>query len=358
MLIFRYLAKEVFITLVALTSILMLIFMSNQVVIYLNRAASGIIPGMLVMKLMMLELPNLLSLLLPLGFYFALLLAYGRLYADSEMVVLQACGWGTGHLVRCSLLMALIVALITGAMILIAPSIYYQRAKLLNTTGVKTLIQTIVPGHFRVLGNGHDAFYVESMNNAHTQAKHIFLVRSTETAGQKAWQVLWANRAQVDADKVTGEATLAFLDGKYYQGTPGQADYQVATFERYQAHLPSPEVSVKHDIRTEPLRALWPLNNVDRKKAAELQWRISIPLMAFPLALVGIPLSRVNPRAGKYAKLLPAVVLCVVYANFMFISRDWIAAGKVPPWIGMWWLHGAVMILGLLLIWRNKRVLS
>lgn len=354
MLVFRYLAKEVFITLVALTCILVLIFMSNQVVIYLNRAASGIIPGMLVMKLMMLELPNLLSLLLPLGFYFALLLAYGRLYADSEMTVLQACGWGTGQLIRCSLLMALVVASVTAAMIFTNPSIAYQRAKLLQTTGVQTLIQTIVPGHFRAMRGGQDAFYVESMNNSHTKAKHIFLVRTMEQEGRKAWGVLWADQASVTTDKASGEASLAFLDGQYYQGSPGQADYKMATFKRYEASLPHPEVTVKNDIRTVPLHTLWPLNNPDRKKAAELQWRLSIPLMAFPLALIGIPLSRVNPRAGKYAKLLPAVVLCVLYANFMFVMRDWIAASKVPPWVGMWWLHILVASLGLFLIWRKK----
>ena len=91
MILFRYLAKEVGTTLIALTSILILIFMSNQMILYLNGAANGRIPGGLVLKLMMLELPNLLCLLLPLGFYFSILVAYGRLYADSEMVVLQAC---------------------------------------------------------------------------------------------------------------------------------------------------------------------------------------------------------------------------------------------------------------------------
>lgn len=358
MLIFRYLAKEVFLTLVALTTILMLIFMSNQVVIYLNRAASGIIPGMFVAKLMMLELPNLLSLLLPLGFYFALLLAYGRLYADSEMTVLQACGYGTAQLIRTSFIMALIVAIITGSMIFMAPSIYEKRAKLLNTTGIKTLIQTIIPGHFRLIGNGENTFYVESMNNAHTRAKHIFLARTTPQGEQKNWQILWADQAEIHTNQNTGETSLSFRNGRYYQGTPGQANYRVATFNEYHAHLPQPEISAKHDIRTESFQSLWPINNPDKKKAAELQWRISIPLMAFPLALISIPLSRVNPRAGKYAKLLPAVILCVVYANFMFISRDWIAAGKISPWIGMWWLHAVVFFLGMILIWRSQKTSS
>lgn len=356
MLIFRYLAKEVLVTLIALTSILLLIFMSNQVVIYLNRAASGIIPGMLVMKLMMLELPNLLSLLLPLGFYFALLLAYGRLYAESEMTVLQACGFGYGQLLKHSFIMALIVACVTAAMIWMSPLIAYQRAKLLQTTGVQTLIQTIIPGRFRAIQNGQDVFYVESMNHQHTKAHNLFLARSSEEQGKKQWDVLWADKAFVQTDRATGEAYLILEEGRKYQGIPGQADYQIATFKRYQTRLPHPDMTVKNDIRTVSFVDLWPFNNNNLKKAAELQWRISIPLMVFPLTLVGVPLSRVNPRAGKYAKLLPAIVLCVVYANFMFISRNWIMAGKIPIWLGMWWLHGLVALLGLWLIWRNRGV--
>lgn len=354
MILFRYLAKEVGMTLVALTSILILIFMSNQVVIYLNRAASGVIPGMLVMQLMMLELPNLLSLLLPLGFYFALLLAYGRLYADSEMVVLQACGYSSMRLLRHTLGMALIVALITAGMISLSPLIAYQRAKLLQTTGLQTLIQTIIPGRFRAVMNDQFVFYIEAMNTKHTQAHGVFVAKRAQHGDQSSWDVLTAQHAMAKKDKVTGEEYLILTDGKHYQGQPGQADYQIASFRQYEARLPHQNTLVKLDIRTVPFHELLPFNNPDHVRAAELQWRVSIPLMVFSLTMVGVPLSRVNPRAGKYAKLLPGVILAVLYANFMFISRDWVAGNKVPLWLGMWWLHALVILFGLGLLWRQR----
>jgi lipopolysaccharide export system permease protein len=357
-LIFRYLAKEVFITLIALTSILLLIFMSNQVVIYLNRAASGTIPGMLIVKLMMLELPNLLGLLLPLGFYVALLVAYGRMYAESEMTVLQACGYGPNQLLKHTFIMAFFVALVTGVMVWASPVIAFERAKLLQTTGIQTLIQTIVPGRFRALSGGQQVFYVESMNREHTLAKHIFLARLVPHDDKQQWDVVWADKAYVKTDPISNEDYIILENGKKYQGTPGQADYQVAEFARYKARLPHPNVVVKNDIRTVGLKTLLPFNNADRKKAAELQWRISVPLMVLTLTLVGVPLSRVNPRAGKYAQLLPAIVLYIIYANFMFIARDWLAAGKVSIWVGMWWIHLVVAMIGFMLIWRNRVKLS
>lgn len=356
MLIFRYLSKEVCVTLVALTAILMLIFMSNQVVIYMNRAASGNIPGMLIMKLMLLELPNLLSLLLPLGFYVALLLAYGRLYAESEMTVLQACGYGPGKLLQHSLIMALVVAVVTSGMMLASPWIAYQRAKVLQTTGIQTLIQTLLPGRFRSLpGSGNQVFYVEYIRPDHLQAKNIFFARTTEQSGMPQWDVIWAEQALLNTDPQTHEDHVILINGKKYQGQPGSSAYQVARFESYKHRLPHPDQSVKNDLRTEKFRALWPMNNPDLKKAAELQWRLSVPLMVFVLTLVAVPLSRVNPRSGKYAKLLPAILLYIFYANFMFIARDWIISGKIPWWIGMGWLHLMVAMIGVTLMFLNAR---
>lgn len=356
MIIFRYLAKEVLITLIALTGILMLIFLSNQFVQYLNRAASGAIPGMIIMKLMMLELPNLMGLLLPLGFYMALLLAYGRLYAENEMTILRACGYGPQQLLKHSFIMASFIAVsVAILMIWVSPYIAVERAKLLRSTGVQTLIQTIMPGRFHAINSGQQIFYVQSMNRDHSKADQIFLAKKSNKKEKTQWDILWADQAYAETDPQTLEEYIVLHNGKEYQGTPGEADYQIAQFADYKARLPHPRIrSLNEDLRTIAFRHLLPFNNSDPRKAAELQWRISIPLMVFVLTLVAVPLSRVNSRSGKFAKLLPAVIIYILYANFMFVARDAIASGKIPLWIGMSWIHLLVLIIGLLLIWRNQ----
>ncbi|MCL5272354.1 MAG: LPS export ABC transporter permease LptF [Gammaproteobacteria bacterium] len=355
MIIFRYLAKEVFLTLIALTAILMLIFLSNQFVQYLNRAASGSIPGVIIMKLMMLEMPNLMGLLLPLGFYIALLLAYGRLYAESEMTVMVACGYGPKQLLKHSFIMATVVAVLVAAvMIWASPLIATERAKLLRTTGIKTLIQTIMPGRFHAINGGQQVFYVQSMSRDHTKAEQVFLAKNTVHDNKVQWDVLWADKAFAETDPESGEEYIVLQNGKEYQGTPGHADYQVAEFVDYKTRLPHPIVRINEDIRTAKTWSLFPLNNPDLQKAAELQWRLSIPLMVLTLTFVAVPLSRVSPRSGKYAKLLPAIIIYILYANFMFVARDAITTGTIPLWIGMGWIHLLVVLLGLFLIWRNQ----
>lgn len=354
-LIFRYLAKEVFITLAALTVILLLIFMSNQFVQYLNRAANGQIPVLIIMKLMMLELPNLMSLLLPLGFFVAVLIAYGRLYAESEMTVLMACGYSPNDLLKHSMIMASFLAFFVALVMLwISPLISMERARLLRTTGVKTLIQTLVPGRFQSVSHGRLVFYTEYMNKNHDKAGPIFLAKQQDKKDGKSWTILLADKASLKEDTTTNEDYLVLEKGREYEGVPGTANYQVAYFTKAKQRLPHEQFEPLDDMRNLKTRDLLPWVTKDLKKAAEFQWRLSIPLMVFTLTLVAVPLSRVNPRSGKFAKLLPALVFFIIYANFLFVARNWVGLGKIPAWVGLWWLHLFAAFLGLLLIWHNK----
>lgn len=328
--------------------------MSNQLVGYLNRAANGQIPGMFIMQLMMLELPNLMSLLLPLGFYVSVLVAYGRLYAENEMIVLQACGYGPNQLLKHTLIMALVVAsLVLVMMVWLSPLIATERAHLLRTSGVQVLIKTIVPGRFNALNDGKQIFYIEEMDRDKSKAENAFFAFADKHDDNK-WGILWADKGVSYTDADSNEDYITLERGHFYQGVPGQALYQVMKFDRYNTRLPHPDVSLKEDMRTVKTARLLPFNNPDKAKAAELQWRFSIPLMVVTLALLAVPLSRVNPRSGKFAKLLPAILLFIIYANLMFVIRDWLTANKIPLWLGVWWLHALAVFLGVMLMWRNK----
>jgi len=191
------------------------------------------------------------------------------------------------------------------------------------------------------------------MSRNHQKANNIFLARQVIQDKQPHWEVLWANQAFAQTDTKSKEDYLILANGSQYEGLPGRADYRVLNFEQYKARLPHPTVELKNDTRTIKTKNLWPLLNPDKYKAAELQWRFSIPLMVLILTLIAIPLSKANARSGKFAKLLPAIILYIFYANLMFIARNWMISGKISPVVGMWWVHLTILLIGLLLIWRN-----
>ena len=114
MVVSKYLAKEVYASLSVVTVVLLLIFLSQQFIRYLTRAAAGKISGAVVLKIMSIQIPYLLGLLLPIGLFLGILLAYGRLYVDNEMTVLSACGFSKSQLVKITIVHSVLVMLIVG----------------------------------------------------------------------------------------------------------------------------------------------------------------------------------------------------------------------------------------------------
>jgi len=88
---------------------------------------------------------------------------------------------------------------------------------------------------------------------------------------------------------------------------------------------------------------------------AQLQFRVSTPLMALVLTLLAVPLSRLRPRQGRYARVGFAIVAYFVYSNLLSAAKVWVDKGDLPPQIGVWWVHLAALALGLYLVARQGR---
>jgi lipopolysaccharide export system permease protein len=87
---------------------------------------------------------------------------------------------------------------------------------------------------------------------------------------------------------------------------------------------------------------------------AELQWRISVILLIPVLTLLAVPLSKVDPRQGRFARLVPAALLYGLYFMLLQVSRDAVEDGSLSPVIGMWWVHLIFVGAGLALMWRDR----
>ena len=104
---------------------------------------------------------------------------------------------------------------------------------------------------------------------------------------------------------------------------------------------------------------LW--NSTNPLYKAELQWRFTVPVATFILAMIALPLSHTTPRSGKYANLALAILLYLVYSNLLSVGKNWIAKERVSVWVGTWWVHIAALILLFVLLkfgrrWLKRRV--
>jgi lipopolysaccharide export system permease protein len=141
-----------------------------------------------------------------------------------------------------------------------------------------------------------------------------------------------------------GDRFIVMLDGRRYEGVPGEADYRVMEFERYEARVESTAseepVPTHKSLSTPAL-----LQNPSDANRGELVWRVGIPLSALILALLAIPMSFVNPRAGRSVNLLFALLAYLVYQNLISVSQARVAQGRLDFSMGWWLVHAAVLVV-------------
>ena len=285
-------------------------------------------------------------------------MTYSRLYADSEMRVMQACGLSMQRLVEMTGYFALIVTLIILILMLwVNPIIVVQKDKLLTQGGAANILDALMPGRFQILNGGRQVVYVEKITRDHKQADNLFMAdqgKTKPTDKTKSWTVLSAAEGSQMTNHKTHERFVIATDGYRYEGVPGQNNYQIIQFKKYVTRLPNIAANTNRQeqaaLSTQKLFKTYHNPNA----AAELQWRISIPLSAFILALLAVPLSQVKPRHGRYSMLLPAILIYVVYMNLLFVARNFVEQKMVPLGIGIWWVHLLVIVIFLIYFFARR----
>lgn len=311
-----------------MTIILTLILFTNQFVAYLNKAASGSIPAIFVLRLIAFEMPNLLSILLPFSFYISIILTYGHLYCENEMLVLQSCGFSSARLLFYSLLIASCIVFIVTFLVYINPGMSAKRVKLLDMRGAEAFIQTLSPKHFHSFSNTPgQVIYMDSINRARTSAKDLFIAQmNLDGAHRWRWQIITAKNLKFL--KKSNEPAEILLDkGQIYRLSFKNLNDQYGVFEKLSLKLPLPTFDEKLDLRNWPFKKLWQKRKESPSYNAEIQWRFSIVIMAWVLTFIAVPICRISPRKGKFSKLLPAILVFLAYIEALFYWREQLAWG-------------------------------
>lgn len=351
MVIARYISKEIFQTFCAIVFILMFIAISNKFVMFLAKAASGKLPTGLLFKVVGLFIPELFAILAPVAMFVAILFTFSRLHADSEIAVLLTSGCSWAQLVRITLSIAAVVAVIVAAInIFVVPAISSERAQLLAEGQATGVINAIVPGRFQTIDDSDQlVFYVENIL-PDGQLHNIFIAQQPKSDGtdpNKPITVVTAKTAQLKQHN-SQEYYLVLHDGYRYVGKPGAADYAVTSFGEYGRQLKYAAGAVPSNENMRSSKEL--LKSKEPVDKAEWQWRMAMPIAVMLLSLIAIPLAKVQPRQGRYAKFLPAVLIYMLYYNLMTIARRSIANGKLPEFPGMWAVHVILLICGVILL--------
>lgn len=352
MLLKRYLTKEISYTFSGVILVVLLIAVSNKFVKLVSKLSMGEISPEILLQFLLFQIPDLLAFLLPIGLFLAILLSFGRLFADNEIPVMFACGVSWQKLLKVSMRLALVVMILTAIFTCyFSPKLALARERLLHQKGPAMLLQALIPGKFHALNNRY-VFYVADKSEQGLQ--QIFVAKFDDEMGAaKTWQVVTALSGNALA-KENGLIYLQLEKGHQYKGVPTDNEYTLVAFDEYEKLIT--ENNFTDDLlshRTRPTQSLW--QNPTPLNLSELQWRLSIPLSALILTLIAVPLSATSPRQGRFGKFFAASILCIIYFNLLTISKRWVAQGVISPWLGVWWVHLLFLALGFFLLFRVSR---
>jgi len=346
----RYIFRETCASWLAVTGVLLVILLTNQLAAVLGRAAEQGFPPGAVLELVALGTIQNVSVLLPVGLMLGVMLAFGRLYHDSEMTAVQACGVRSRYVYGPVLLLALVLAALVAVLTLhFAPQAAGDIQQLRQRAMQAGEFAPVVPGRFRSFG-GSTVLYAESIDDS-GELRKVFVKR----ARGDRHEVALADRArhEISADGQLHIVTL--YDGERHEGVPGSAEFRILRFAENVIPIRVPtEISATPKVEAWSMAELLSAN--DPLARAELQWRFVAPLMVLLLAVLAVPLSKLRPRQGRYARMWMAIALYFIYFSLASTARVWLEKETVPVALGLWWVHALVVMVMLGILWLPRRL--
>ncbi len=329
-------------------SVLLAITLTTLLTRLLGQAAGGSLESGAVLAFLGFSVLNYLPVLLSLTLFIAVLMTLSRSFRDSEMVVWFSSGLSMTAWIRPVMYFAApLVTAIALLSLVLSPWAVRKSDELMQQIESRNDVSTVSPGVFKESRQTERVYFVEGFAGAQNAVRNIF-VQSVE---QQKLGVVVAQRGYQETAP-NGDKFLVLQNGRRYEGKAGSPEYKIVEFQRYamriepfEAKLAAP--SSKSLSTPALLRDRTPAN------LAELQWRIGLPVSGAILALLAIPLSFVNPRAGRSLNLMLALLTYMVYSNLLSISQAWVAQQKVTPATGLWAVHAGMLAILLFLFYRR-----
>ncbi|HWZ54948.1 MAG TPA: LPS export ABC transporter permease LptF [Verrucomicrobiae bacterium] len=301
--------------------------------------------------------PGILSLTLPMGVLIGVLIALGRLSADSELIAMSALGMGRRRLL-----------VPVGILALGATAITFMMTLWLSPLSVRTfrnIEERLRAGQasYQVAPRVFDerfprmVLYVNDIDSAATRWRGVFLAGTDKGVSR----LTLAEEAIVVADRNGGKLQLHLRDGSVHEFSaddPGH--YSLSAFG--QRDFPVEVKPAEGDRVSEPgipgrtTLALWRERKKQTEANVELQRRLAVPFACVSFALLAMPIGARPRRGGRAAGFLITLVLITGYYLMFTIGATLAHQGAIPVWAGIWSANFVTAGLGLFLLPRLERM--
>jgi lipopolysaccharide export system permease protein len=344
----RYIFREIAMTWFGVTMVLLLILLTNQFARVLGNVAKGKLPKYAAFDVIGLSAVQYLTIVVPISLFLATMLALGRLYRDSELPAMMACRVGPSGIYRplAWLTMPLVIC-VAWLSIEGGPRALTAVDRISAEARREADLASIEPGKFTVFGSDRAVVYGQRITPDGFMEK-VFMQRRVDDG---LIEVVIAELGEMVESEDPNMRLLVLHDGRRYEGVPGTTEFRVIEFAEHGVpyRLPSLKTS---EPEPRAMAFLDLARSNEPEHIAEFQWRLGVPLSTIILAILAVPLSRSEPRAGRYGRLAVGLLVFIIYLNMMSAAKAWIEQSVISPALGIWWVHACVLLfaLGLLVV--------
>jgi lipopolysaccharide export system permease protein len=349
MLFRRSLLQELISTAAGAFLILVGVVVAQRAGYLIQLAANGVLPNDAISTMLGFNMVKFLPMLLSLTLFLSVLMTLSRWYRDSEMVIWFSSGLSITSWIRPVLTFTIpIIVLISVLSLLVMPWATNKGDDYSTQLKSRDDLATISPGVFKESPHADRVFFVESFDELGNVVKNIFV----QSIQHQKLGIIVAARGRRFVEK-NGDHFLLMQNGRRYQGSRGTAEFSTTEFERYAIRVEAAEVK-QEPPTTQSKSSRELIQNNSSTNSAELQWRLAIPISALVLALLAIPLSSLDPRAGRSANFALALIIYIIYNNLLSIVQAWVAQGKISGTIGLWPVHLLFLSLAVYMFYRRS----
>jgi len=334
----RHINRELLAVFVATLLVLFAVAVGGRFIGYLQDAAAGKFAAGDLMTIMALRLPGFVQLIAPFAFYIAVLLTVGRLHAEQEMAVLRSSGAGTWRLLAWILPSATLLAAGIGTLSLwITPDRNAALDRFLIQQRAEASFDRLSPGTFNAFGRGQRTLYAETVSDDGQTLGGVFIF---ELGEREPLVTVWADRASRHVDERTGSQFLVLGDGtRHSQERAGDTSRRrVIEFSTLSQKIDT-DVAASRRVKPEALTSATLWSRSDAAAAAELHWRIALPMFMLISVLIAIGLAPVKPRQGRFGRVLPGMAALVAYYLALLANQNALLSGHLPSVVGLWPAH-------------------
>jgi lipopolysaccharide export system permease protein len=333
-----------------MVAVLVIIFAAHSTNRYLADATFGLMSIKTIIFIILLKVLIALEVVLPTSLYLSVIVGIGRLYNDNEMTALFASGVSLCRVLAVVFVLSLPVALLGGSLSLaVRPWAYEQFFWLKAKAKAEFDVTRLKAGRFYKIGEGDRFIFIEKIDQTRQRAEGVFMEKDPKE-GNDLLEVVYAKEAYQRLDPATGRQVIFFLNAcRYELPRTGEGKGRVMESAQYTVSLWPKEITPL-EYKTKAASTFYLARSKNPSDIAELQWRMLSPLSTLLLALLGVPLSRIETRKGKHANLPIGIIIYGFYYSIVTVAKLGVQQSQIPPWLGIWWVQGLLAVVLLILL--------